>query len=86
MHESAAAHEPVAAPAAPQAEADAPQAPAPPVTARPRRHRRVVRVGVETESVAGLSADEAAQGWSEGAVAGGDSNDAQLRRDVPPHW
>ena len=53
---------------------------------RPRRHRRVVRTGVETEAVSGLSGDEAATGWSEPPAAGGDSNDEQLKRDVPPHW
>jgi hypothetical protein len=42
--------------------------------------------------VLGVSADERPAGWSEGADGGGaagaghDSNDEQLRRDVPPHW
>lgn len=61
-----------------------PSAPEPLV--RPRRHRRVVRRGAETETVSGHSADEGASGWSEPPAAGGDSNDEQLRRDVPPHW
>ena len=40
----------------------------------------------------GVSADERPAGWGEGADgrtasdAGHDSNDEQLRRDVPPHW
>ncbi|SDC86890.1 hypothetical protein SAMN05216410_2431 [Sanguibacter gelidistatuariae] len=59
---------------------------APAQPARQRRHRRVVRAGVETETVSGLSTDEAPTGWSEPPVAGGDSNDEQLKRDVPPHW
>ena len=53
---------------------------------RPRRHRRVVRPGVETEAVSGLSGDEQPAGWSEPLGAREDSNDEQLRRDVPPHW
>ncbi|MFD6142988.1 hypothetical protein [Promicromonospora sp. NPDC060271] len=60
----------------------------------PRRRgpRRAVRRGTEREAVLGVSADERPAGWSEGADGGGaagagqDSNDEQLRRDVPPHW
>ena len=52
----------------------------------PRRHRRVVRPGPETEAVSGLSGDETPAGWSEPQSARDDSNDDQLRRDVPPHW
>lgn len=54
--------------------------------ARPRRHRRVVRPGAETEAVSGLSGDETPAGWSESQASRDDSNDDQLRRDVPPHW
>lgn len=54
--------------------------------ARPRRHRRVVRRGSETEVVSGVSADERSAGWSEAAAGNGEGNDDQLRRDVPPHW
>lgn len=62
--------------------------------AGPRRRgpRRAVRRGTEREAVLGVSADERPAGWSEGADGGGaagaghDSNDEQLRRDVPPHW
>ncbi|MEV0952683.1 hypothetical protein [Promicromonospora sp. NPDC050249] len=61
-------------------------------TPRRRGPRRAVRRGTEREAVFGASADERPTGWSEGAdgatVAGTghDSNDDQLRRDVPPHW
>ena len=58
-----------------------------------RGHRRVVRRGTEREAVPGVSADERPAGWGDGgggepgsADAGHDSNDEQLRRDVPPHW
>ncbi|HEY8717338.1 hypothetical protein [Pengzhenrongella sp.] len=34
---------------------------------------------------AGRSADDTDEGWHEGSGSG-DSNDEQLRRDVPPHW
>jgi hypothetical protein len=65
-----------------------------PSGAAPRRRspRRAVRRGTEREAVLGVSADERPAGWSEGADGGGaagaghDSNDEQLRRDVPPHW
>ena len=53
---------------------------------RPRRHRRVVRPGPETQVVSGLSADETPAGWSESPASREDSNDDQLLRDVPPHW
>lgn len=63
---------------------DAPTEPAPPSDGAPRRrHRRVVRVGTETTSVRGLSADERAEGWSEPPTT---SHDADLLRDLPPHW
>ncbi|MGI5188212.1 hypothetical protein ACQEVI_08725 [Promicromonospora sp. CA-289599] len=61
-------------------------------TLRRRGPRRAVRRGNEREAVLGVSADERPAGWSEGADGGGaagvghDSNDEQLRRDVPPHW
>lgn len=51
-----------------------------------------MRRGTEREAVLGVSADERPAGWSEGADGGGaagvghDSNDEQLRQDVPPHW
>lgn len=48
-----------------------------------RRHRRVVRQGTETGVVAGTSADERQEGWSE---KGTSSHDADLLRDLPPHW
>lgn len=52
--------------------------------ARPRRrHRRVVRQGTETSTVAGTSADERPEGWSE---PGATHHDADLLRDLPPHW
>lgn len=54
--------------------------------ARPRRNRRVIRPGTEVEAVSGVSGDETPAGWSESSAAHGDSNDDQLRRDVPPHW
>lgn len=53
---------------------------------RPRRNRRVIRPGTETEAVTGVSGDEKPAGWSESSSARDDSNDDQLRRDVPPHW
>lgn len=51
-----------------------------------RRHRRVTRRGVEQEVLPGPSVDEESTGWSEGTESAGDSNDARLTRDVPPHW
>ncbi|MBO0609393.1 hypothetical protein [Myceligenerans salitolerans] len=50
-----------------------------------------MRRGTEREAVAGVSADERADGWSEGdgepAERGAHgSNDERLLRDVPPHW
>ncbi|WP_460886975.1 hypothetical protein [Promicromonospora xylanilytica] len=53
-----------------------------------RGPRRAVRRGTEREAVLGVSADERPAGWGDGAAsdAGHDSNDEQLRRDVPPHW
>ncbi|MFD2793497.1 hypothetical protein ACFS27_08040 [Promicromonospora vindobonensis] len=77
-----------------------PDVPAPPADpaqndGAPRRRgpRRAVRRGTEREAVLGVSADERPAGWGEGADGGPgssgnghDSNDEQLRRDVPPHW
>ncbi|WP_210766950.1 hypothetical protein [Flavimobilis rhizosphaerae] len=58
--------------------------PTEPDGARPRRrHRRVVRRGTETSTVAGTSADERPEGWSE---PGATHHDAELLRDLPPHW
>jgi hypothetical protein len=62
-----------------------------PSDAAPRRRgpRRAVRRGTEREAVLGVTADERPAGWGEGgsaADAGHDSNDEQLRQDVPPHW
>ncbi|QIK84253.1 hypothetical protein [Sanguibacter sp. HDW7] len=48
-----------------------------------RRHRRVVRQGTESGVVAGTSVDERQEGWSE---KGTSSHDADLLRDLPPHW
>lgn len=48
-----------------------------------RRHRRVVRRGTETITVAGTSADERPEGWSEQSTT---NHDAELLRDRPPHW
>lgn len=53
---------------------------------KPRKHRRVVRVGTEQEVVSGISKDERDTNWSQSSSAGSDSNDAQLLADVPPHW
>jgi hypothetical protein len=54
----------------------------------PRKHRRVVRQGTETQAVSGVSADERPAGWSEGTSDGTNenANDDRLTRDVPPHW
>ncbi|PFG44272.1 hypothetical protein ATJ88_2993 [Isoptericola jiangsuensis] len=46
-------------------------------TTRRRRSRRVVRQGTETQTVWGVTGDDA---------GGHDDNDDRLRRDVPPHW
>ena len=63
---------------------DEPAEPTEPDAARPRRrHRRVVRQGTETSTVAGTSADERPEGWSEPVAT---HHDADLLRDLPPHW
>ncbi|MBE7701460.1 hypothetical protein H9623_14295 [Oerskovia sp. Sa1BUA8] len=52
-----------------------------------RRSRRVVRPGTEQAGVAGLGSDDDAAAWGDvrpGAAA--DNHDAELLRDVPPHW
>lgn len=49
------------------------------------RHRRVVRAGTEQSTVDGVSSDELPVGWSDPASEDR-SRDAELRRDVPPHW
>jgi hypothetical protein len=46
-------------------------------TPRRRKHRRVVRHGTETQTIAGVSRDE---------TGGHGTNDERLRADVPPHW
>lgn len=61
---------------------------------RPRRHRRVVRPGPGHEDVAAADAlrqhpgalPERAGEDTEEPWGVEDSNDARLRRDVPPHW
>ena len=53
---------------------------------KPRKHRRVVRLGTEQEVVSGISKDERDTNWSQSSLASSDSNDAQLLADVPPHW
>ncbi|GIG24610.1 hypothetical protein [Cellulomonas denverensis] len=52
---------------------------------RPRRHRRVVRVGGEDAGpvTPRRSADDSDTGWGDRPA---DSNDDRLIRDVPPHW
>ena len=55
-------------------------APAPP---QRRKHLRVVRPAPEQASVGGLSADERGTGWSEPEDT---SREAEMLRDVPPHW
>lgn len=63
---------------------------------RPRRHRRVVRPGPVPEDAAAVDAlrqhpgalperarEDTDESWG---VRAEDSNDARLRRDVPPHW
>ncbi|WP_407344457.1 hypothetical protein [Pengzhenrongella phosphoraccumulans] len=51
-------------------------------TARPKR-RRVIRLGVG-DATPSRSVDDANRGWHESASD--QTNDAQLQRDVPPHW
>lgn len=62
---------------------------------RRRKHRRVVRPGPEASDAAGADAlrqhpptlPQRATEDTDAAWGGGeDSNDARLRRDVPPHW
>ncbi|GAA1407123.1 MULTISPECIES: hypothetical protein [Oerskovia] len=69
--------------------APAPDAPADPAapTAPRRRSRRVVRPGTEQAGVAGLGSDDDAAVWGDVRPgASTDSHDAELLRDVPPHW
>lgn len=66
---------------------DSPSAQAPAQPAPRRRPRRAVRPGVEQAGVAGLGSDDDAAAWGDvrpGAAA--DGRDAELLRDVPPHW
>ncbi|MEV7973399.1 hypothetical protein [Cellulomonas sp. NPDC089187] len=58
--------------------------PAPPQST-PRRHRRAVRRGGETQDqvTPQRSTDDGDTGWGERPA---DSNDERLLRDVPPHW
>ncbi|MFE4464463.1 hypothetical protein ACFRCR_05000 [Oerskovia sp. NPDC056781] len=52
-----------------------------------RRSRRVVRPGTEQAGVAGLGSDDDAAAWGDVRPgASTDSHDAELLRDVPPHW
>lgn len=53
-----------------------------------KKRPRVVRKGTEREVVSGISSDERDSNWSQssGTPVDPDSNDAQLLRDVPPHW
>ena len=52
-----------------------------------RKQRRVVRRGTEQSGVAGESRDERDEGWSDPASRSTDSaHDAELRRNLPPHW
>lgn len=55
--------------------------PSPAVAGR-RKRRRVVRLGVGDENP-GRGAEYTEV---EAPEAAGDTNDEQLRRDVPPHW
>jgi len=56
-------------------------------TAPRRRPRRVVRPGTEQAAVGGLGADDDAAAWGDvRPAASTDSHDAELLRDVPPHW
>lgn len=50
------------------------------------RHRRVVREGTEQSTVDGVGSDELPVGWSDPASEEDGSHDAELRRNVPPHW
>lgn len=53
----------------------------------PRKRRRVIRPGTEQSSVAGISRDERDEGWSDANAKRVDSaHDAELRRNLPPHW
>ncbi|RXR26878.1 hypothetical protein EQW78_03205 [Oerskovia turbata] len=71
-----------------------PDDPAAPTTPRPaavgparRRSRRVVRPGTEQAGVAGLGSDDDAASWGDVRPgASTESHDAELLRDVPPHW
>lgn len=53
-----------------------------------KKRPRVIRKGTEREVVSGVSSDERDTNWSQSSRASldPDSNDAQLLRDVPPHW
>ena len=51
-----------------------------------KKRRRVIRQGTETSVVSGISADERDTDWAASSTDQSDSNDAQLLRDVPPHW
>ncbi|WP_277209427.1 hypothetical protein [Isoptericola croceus] len=57
-----------------------PDADAPAASGRRRGPRRAVRRGAERETVWGATSDD------QGDQGDHDSNDDQLRRDVPPHW
>ena len=74
-----------------RAERTTPAAPAAPAAGEPtaprRRSRRVVRPGTEQAGVAGLGSDDDAAVWGDVRPgASTDSHDAELLRDVPPHW
>jgi hypothetical protein len=46
-----------------------------------------VRPGTEQAGVAGLGADDDAAAWGDvGPGVAADHRDAELLRDVPPHW
>ncbi|MGV8965539.1 MAG: hypothetical protein ACOH2F_04610 [Cellulomonas sp.] len=49
---------------------------------RPKR-RRAIRLGIG-DATPSRSVDDADRGWHESV--GEESNDDQLKRDVPPHW
>ncbi|MFD6094406.1 hypothetical protein ACFWGN_20010 [Oerskovia sp. NPDC060338] len=52
-----------------------------------RRSRRVVRRGTEQAGVAGLGSDDDAVTWGDARPGAAESShDAELLRDVPPHW
>ncbi|XBH21836.1 hypothetical protein V5R04_01005 [Jonesiaceae bacterium BS-20] len=53
-----------------------------------KKRPRVIRKGTEREVVSGVSSDERDTNWSQsaGSPVDPDSNDAQLLRDIPPHW